>query len=382
MRTTPVILRRDGADPAADAADAERRLAEERSERLRFSLPLLVLAGASLLIAYVLFHASLAPHASRMPLWVLAFSVGVIASAGGSASLLVGDFSGDAWLKEARSSPEYVVVERAAWVALQSELRSARTDRTTSSAEAAAPELVLPEWEEPREVRGPSEVPAAAADLSPPAPMSVTHGIDSLASEVDRLVADLESAANAAPPAPPAPAATATTAPPHGPRIVPPPPSWARPGPKAPGPAEGPAPKVVSPPVATPPTKARTVPALRPSAPPAERSKPTPPTPAAPPDDAEVEYRKLLSELEQRAGRASSRPKLELPAAPSVSADVRCVGCDARLGPNDQGEPCRSCRSPMCPSCRDRSAKEGYRGLCAVCSILGESEGRGAGTDR
>jgi hypothetical protein len=385
MRTAPVILGREGPD-ADDPEAVRRRAAEERSERLRFSLPLLVLAGASLLVSYVLFHEALAPHASRVPLWVLAFSVGVIASAGGSASLLVGDFSGDAWLTEARASPEYVVVQRNEWVALQEKLREGIG---SPGATATGPPFELPVWEEPAESRPPSEVPAPAADMSPPAPMSVSHGLDSLATEVERLVADLESAATASARAPPAPVTAAPTpvevaapsAPPPaaaGISPAPPPqpafPSWVASSPPAPIASQAPPRRPAAP--ATSPNP----PAPRPT----ERAKVSPPSPPALPaaDDAEVEYRMLLAELERRAQKASGRPTVALPSAPTVAGDVRCVGCDARLGPNDPGEPCRSCRSPMCPSCRDRSAKEGYRGLCAVCSILAESEGRGANSGR
>jgi hypothetical protein len=383
MRNAPAVLHRDD----GDAADAERRAAEERSERLRFSLPLLILAGASLVLSYVLFHEALAPHTSRVPLWVLALSVGVIASAGGSASLLVGDFSGDAWLEEARSSDEYVVVPRDEWATLQAKARAARADPGPAPAAPKESTFELPVWEEPPALRDPSATPSVSADLSPPAPMSVSHGIDSLATEVERLVADLESAAAATaaaarspkPKAAAAPEASATS--PAVPTVT------------APvgrnvetNLAAGP---VASPTVGEVPRRAPAGGGPSPAAPrPTARPKTAPAAPAtpAPRDDAEVEYRTLLAELEDRAVKARVRPKPEATSTAEASTllptDVRCVGCDARLGPNDRSEPCESCRSPMCPSCRDRSAKEGYRGLCAVCSILAESERRDSNRGR
>jgi hypothetical protein len=367
MRTTPKILHRgtstvDPKDPSIDT-----RAAEERAERLRFSLPLLLLAVTSLVAAYVLLHDSFAPHATHVPLWVLAFSVGVIASVGGSTALFVGDFSGDDWIAEARASPDYVVVDEREWSSMKAELRAARGGARGGL--GLAPAFEIPEWSEPAERAGVAGGDPAPATQGPPAPMSVTHGIDSLATEVDRLVADLESAA-AQHSAPPNPSRVASSPPPAAKPVTPelspiPPPT--RPSTVA---GSGPEPGVG-----------------RPSRPargeaPARRSASAPPRPPVSPapvrrDDAvSEEYRVLLAELEARAAKGTTASRLPPPRPVPGPPDARCVGCDARMGANDRTYACRSCRSPMCVSCHDRSAKEGYRDLCAVCSILEESQPR------
>ncbi|HXQ94580.1 MAG TPA: hypothetical protein VN864_05360 [Thermoplasmata archaeon] len=375
MREPPTIRRRP---PAAPSLSPARSAAEERAERIRFSLPLLVLAGASLLISFVLYSEAFAGHTSRVPLWVLALSVGVIASVGGSASLLVGDYSGDDWRAEAEASEQYVVVDRSRWMAIQALLNGAHatalgTDPTTWTTEPP------PEWAEPVVPSGafgrPTELPAGPE--GPPAPMSITHGIESLATEVERMVADLEAVADApAPPPPPVVPPTPVIPPvatplPAAPRPEPPSPTLPRPTAAPPRSTDRPSP---APSAGRPPT--------RPEAPPGparvRRSAPPAPRPVADPEtEVAAEHRALLEELEQRAALALGTGALPSPARPPEKpGSARCVGCDARLSASERGNVCRSCRSPMCASCRDRSAKEGFSGLCALCSILEQSGNR------
>jgi hypothetical protein len=371
MRAPPKVLHHAPTPTDGHGQPGKDRAAEERSERLRFALPLLLLAGASLAISFLLLHASFSPDASRVPLWVLALSIGVIASAGGSASLLVGDFSGDAWVQEARSSPEFVVVDRGRWSALQEELRRARAGSDSRSASPHAAEtLELPEWEESLAVPGTSEFPSSPPDLSPPAPMSVSRGIDSLATEVERLVADLESTAALLPPAPPTGSGARSMPPvtPAPPAVAPTPESAVvRAASAIPKRSEGERPR-------RPPRKLAPEVGPPKGAPEPQRA-PAPPSPS-PEDLVATEYRALLAELEERASKVSVRSFPEPGAPVPVPSDARCAGCEARLGPSAQGERCRSCRAPMCGSCQGRSAKEGYPGLCAVCAILEESDSR------
>jgi hypothetical protein len=368
VRTPPQILKRDGSVPSPEPTSSALTAQEERSERIRFSLPLLLLAGASLVTSYVLYHDSFAPHATRVPLWVLAFSVGLIASVGGSTAYFVGDFSGVDWLAEARGSPEYVVVDRRQWSELQARLRAAPSNDLPSSEE-----FEIPEWSEPTVGPGAVVTEETPDPVGPPTPMSVTHGIDSLATEVDRLVADLEAAATVPPPKESslrAPADLSRTSPvaaqsSEGTRASPPP-RGSSAVPPGPLPGSG--------------RPSRSARGTGPS-PPTARGLTGPSTSRAPAtrDDAvSAEYRALLAELEARAAKGTTATRLPPPRPAAAAHDARCVGCDARLGANDRNFECRSCSSRMCGSCRDRSAREGYRDLCAVCSILAESQGRDA----
>jgi hypothetical protein len=356
---------------AASAAEATRLASEERSERIRLSAPLLLLGAASLACSYVLYSEAYANHATRIPIWVLALSVGLIASVGGTTSLLVGDYSGLEWAAEAEASEHLVVVGRAEWESIQTELAESRgrptATATPSEIEAVLPDL--PEWEEPeRAERAPPE--PIRPVLAPPAPMAVTHKIDSLATEVDRLVADLELAASQSPP-PPRPNVT------RPPAAVPPSArSTPAPAPAAAVPPSGP---VSSPPpaVQASPTMPRPAPAA-PRVPKAPVPAPSAPAPIAPTEPPTVvgEYNDLLAELEKRASTAIEAGALARPAVSDPGPVRRCVGCDAKLGPlHTDRHLCRSCRSPLCPNCERRATAEGHPGFCPVCSILEETGG-------
>ncbi len=190
MRTRPPTLRgeRSGAPPPP----APLSVAEERAERVRFSLPLLLLAGASLVSSFVLYSDAFGGHATRVPLWVLALSVGVIASVGGTASLLVGDFSGAEWRAEAEASDEFVVVDRARWLEIQTALAIGyRTpEGPADPSPVASDEPPAPEWAEPASpiAVGAEDGANAPRPVGPPAPMAVSHGIESLATEVERIL--------------------------------------------------------------------------------------------------------------------------------------------------------------------------------------------------
>jgi hypothetical protein len=375
VRGVPKIPRPESDSDSPGSLAADSPSPSDRSERIRFCLPLLLLAGASLVCSYILYHDSFAPHATHVPLWVLAFSVGVISSIGGSAAYLVGDFSGDDWVAEARASPEFVVLERGRWAEIQAELARASVGRRSAS--VSVDDLELPEWSElpSRGEPGASETPTEL--IGSPAPMSVTRGIDSLATEVDRLVADLESAAQG--PSAPTPRVPTASLPPPRPR----PTANANPPPTA-GPSQRPAKSLLPGPAVGAGRPSRATRGTPPTSRPSPQRPSRAPTPAPRPterqttDDAvSAEYRTLLAELEARAAKeVLPRPVAE-PARPELlPSDVRCVGCDAKLGRVDRTNSCRSCRSPMCDSCRGRSAKEGYPGLCAVCSILEETKPR------
>ena len=382
-------------DEGADTATAR-----ERADRIRLSLPLLLLAGASLVVSFVLYSDAFGGHATRVPLWVLAFSVGVIASAGGTASLLVGDFSGEEWRAEAEASQQFIVIDRSRWDSIQNELRSARGRGPAAGAVRAWGEgLDLPEWSEP--APPPARAPETPrAPLGPPAPMGVVHHIDSLATELDQLVADLEASAvevgrgipPRAPPVTPSPAANAEV------------PARGKPtarsasidrklGDSAP---LRPRPSPVKSPTGggkdadagtVPPAPSESLEASRES-PAAPATRATPKRPARPPSPipktadpvsppageglGAVEYRALLEELERQAGEAVAR------SSPPPGPESRCVGCDSKLGPSSHAAPCRSCRAPICGNCLARSTKDGHPDLCAVCAILEES-GHGNG---
>ena len=382
MRAIPNVLKRAPAvAPPAPPAPSPPSTSEERAERIRFSLPLLLLAAASLVISFVLYSEAFGGHATRVPLWVLALSVGLIASVGGTASLVVGDFSGEDWRAEAESSEEFVVVDRPRWLEIQAALaRAGETAILGRPLSRSLPEdLEAPEWAEsdaPSPI--PDGVPASPmGPLGPPAPMAVTHGIDSLATEVERMVADLEAAAAEvalpSPPPPARPVRTEVAAPPSSLPADPAPQPPRRsmvPEPAAPRPAATPtAPRAV----VTPAPKAAEPTAPKPAKAPLQ---PLPPSPRSTEAAMAAEYRTLLTELERRAAGAVGEPSRAGAGAHGASATERCVGCDARLGAADRSNVCRSCHSPMCPACRDRSSKEGFPGLCALCSILEESARR------
>ncbi|MCI4326823.1 MAG: hypothetical protein L3K16_04210 [Thermoplasmata archaeon] len=379
MRAPPEILRRDPVPPPP-TPPARFASAEERAERIRFSFPLLLLGAASLVASFVLYSEAFGGHATRVPLWVLALSVGLIASVGGTTSLLVGDYSGDEWRAEAEASEEYVVVDRAQWQAIQDALATAGAPivvaRPGEGPISAADELALPEWSEPATPVVPAGVRAdpPAAPGGPPAPMAVTHGIDVLATEVERMVADLEAtAAGANRPLPPEPR---------------PAPRRPEPGPLAGSDRSGSssAVRAAAAPVVSDSRRAPSAATPRPATKSAPSPPPVPPAPIplrsaipAPSfldsDEAmAAEYRVLLGELERRAATVLGEPAAAAGSDPGTT--VRCVGCDARLGRSERTESCRSCRSPMCAPCAARSASEGYRGLCALCSILEESARR------
>jgi hypothetical protein len=382
VRAIPNVLKRAPAGaPAAPPAPTPPSASEERAERIRFSLPLLLLAAASLVISFVLYSEAFGGDATRVPLWVLALSVGLIASVGGTASLVVGDFSGEDWRTEAESSEEFVVVDRPRWLEIQAALaRSGETavlGRPLSRSLPEDPEA--PEW---AESDAPSRLPDGGpappmGPLGPPAPMAVTHGIDSLATEVERMVADLEAAAaEVALPSPPPssrPARTEDVAPPLSPPAVP--------APQPPRRSTAPEPAVPRPSASSTASRAVGTRASKPAEPTAPKpaKAPLPPLPTSPRATGAAmaaEYRTLLTELERRAAGAVGEPSRAGAGAHGASATDRCVGCDARLGAADRTNVCRSCHAPMCPACRDRSSNEGFPGLCALCSILEESARR------
>jgi hypothetical protein len=336
-------------------AEAATRAEEERSERIRFSAPLLLLGAASLACSYVLYTDAFSNHATRIPIWVLALSVGLIASVGGTASMLVGDYSGLDWAAEAAAADHLVVVRRDEWEAIQAELSESRAaSRPTPWASGSEEgDLELPAWEEPESSKtGEEAIPLPVR--GPPAPLAVTHQMDSLATEVDRLVADLETSVGEV--------GVRTPAPPRSPA---PPPG-----------APSAAPTVPSVPVPTATKAATTAPQaapVRPTPPSAPTERPVPASRPEPPPVVAGEFRALMEELEKRAGAAIDGGALQRPKAPAPGAAARCVGCDAKLAAGVVGaEVCRSCKSRMCADCAKRSATEGHRGLCPVCSILEE----------
>ncbi|HEV8049694.1 MAG TPA: FYVE zinc finger domain-containing protein, partial [Thermoplasmata archaeon] len=345
----------------------------------------LLLAGASLACSYVLYAEAFGGHMTRVPLWVLALSVGLIASVGGSASLLVGDYSGDDWRAEAEASEQYVVVERSQWLAIQDLLHTATPAALRGGSRTVASGVrEAPEWAEPLLPSAPIGRlgPGPVAPEGPPAPMGITHGIESLATEVERMVADLETAVDAS---------AGTPSPAPKPPTTPAPAADRSPGAEATGPQRPSGPSAVAP--ARPASSASEPSARSPTRPPLTRPPnrpishvpaksrlppPTPPTTDLESEaDVAAEHRALLEELEHRAALALGSGALPSPSAAASGPRLeRCVGCDAKLAPSERSNVCRSCGSAMCASCRDRSAKEGFAGLCALCSILEQSAGR------
>jgi hypothetical protein len=344
------------AEPSPAArAEAAARAEDERSERIRFSAPLLLLGAASLACSYVLYTDAFSNHATRIPIWVLALSVGLIASVGGTASMLVGDYSGVDWAAEAAAADHLVVVRRDEWEAIQAELTESRAGSrpTLWASGAEGGDLELPAWEEPVSSKTGEEATPLPVQ-GPPAPLAVTHQMDSLATEVDRLVADLETSV--------AEVGVRTPGMPRAP---------------APSPATSAASTPVPPASIPTPTKSAGTPPKTSTARPTPPSVPTEhraPTPRGePPPVVAGEFRALMEELEKRAGAAIDGGALQRPKAPAPGAAARCVGCDAKLAAGVVGaEVCRSCKSRMCADCAKRSATEGHRGLCPVCSILEE----------
>jgi hypothetical protein len=364
MRDAPEIVRR-GSATSSPIASPRLSAAFERAERIRFSLPLLLLAGASLVISFVLYSETFGGHATRVPLWVLAFSIGLIASVGGTASLLVGDFSGEEWRAEAESSEEFVVIDRARWREIQAVLATADPSSVEGGGwpSIGTADPAAPEWSEPSASPTPSELsaPRPPEALRPPAPMAVSHGLDSLATEVERMVAELNTAASEPPVAGPVTDSLRRRSSPTPRTAVPPPP---------PTPSETPPPRAGEPST----TSAAGRSGAKPSNPSSPRTaRPSAGESLARPEAVGPEYRALLDELDRRS--TAARPTSA--AVPSLSATTdRCVGCDAKVPPSERGSVCSSCHAAMCASCRARSVKEGFPGLCALCAILEETARR------
>ncbi|MCI4349938.1 MAG: hypothetical protein L3K15_00250 [Thermoplasmata archaeon] len=62
--------------------------------RAKNGSPLLFLGGACVIVALVLLENNLQLHSVRVPIWLLAFSVGIVALAGGLTAVIAGDFGG------------------------------------------------------------------------------------------------------------------------------------------------------------------------------------------------------------------------------------------------------------------------------------------------
>ncbi len=250
-------------------------------------------------------------HPTRLPLWMLAFSIGLVATAGGGAGLLVGDFRDEeeeaGFAAEALRSGQYVLVPREEYWRVKMLLR--RRERTTS-------------WNEDEE-EGPDPGPVDPEDTAGPSSPSTLPPDD-----VERWLADIEREARPARAAPPPTAAPAP--PPRSSRV----------------PAEG----------------RRPLPAHR-----------RPVEPARRPIEGDVrrEYEQLLGEL----NRAGSIAALPTHAATEAAFHVRCTVCGAEPALGRAAAICAVCLSPVCAPCGETQTRPDGRLVCPACQHLIDASG-------
>jgi hypothetical protein len=178
---------------APRSAVPRRHVPSSRRENLRTVFPLLLLGGTCFVLSLFLFQAAGAFHPSRIPLWLLSASIGVVATIGGTTGLIAGDFSendGEGGGLPLVDDEAFVVVPRTEWEELTTRLASVTTgsggraeparDRSDESGEGRDQGLA-PLWEE--SVFRPEDVRRAGR---------ASRATDRLAEQVDELVRELD----------------------------------------------------------------------------------------------------------------------------------------------------------------------------------------------
>lgn len=150
-------------------------------ENLHQVLPLFFIAAACFVISYFLFQQTASIHPTRIPLWLLSSSIGVVATVGATTAVVLGDFSEPepSPTERAWRSGEYVLVPRAVW---------ASRDRRAST-DPSAPATLIPTRHRSH-TEPPRPVPAHARPS--PAPPPVQPSADRLAAQVDQLLRELD----------------------------------------------------------------------------------------------------------------------------------------------------------------------------------------------
>lgn len=141
-------------------------------------LPLLFVAAAAFAISYVLFQEASSLHPTRVPLWLLSSSIGVVATVGATTAVVFGDFSevGESPTEMAWQSGEYLLVPARVW--------ESRRSPSEPEGTAGAPRRG-------RTIAGQS-LPAHARSPTPPGgPVPAPATADRLAAQVDQLLREL-----------------------------------------------------------------------------------------------------------------------------------------------------------------------------------------------
>ena len=197
--------------------DAVRRPRRDEPVRWRENLPnclpLLFIGIASFAISVVLFQSAGSFHPTRLPLWMLAFSIGLVATIGGGTALLLGDFREEeapGFVEDAVRSGKFVLVPREEYWRVKVLLR--RRERETS-------------WREDDETTEAPLPQGGDDDPAPPGPLPPLEDVERWLAELERTVRPSRPATS---PPPPRRAVLRAVGPPSSAR--PPPPAHRRPG--------------------------------------------------------------------------------------------------------------------------------------------------------
>jgi len=301
---------------------------------LRLVTPLYFVAVACFAVTYFLYASVDPTHPTRVPVWMLAFGMGLVASGGATTAVLFGDFRDEVEspavrLESAIRRGELVVVPRATWTAMRSGVVASphapahrsrpihpATDpfgdgpiyphRAGEGGDAALASLESLAW---------SEGPPEPVDVRHPAPRSA----DRLAEEVDALLAELN---QTRPPA---------------------------------GSTRSPAGAVRTP---TPPSPPQPTPSPRRKAAPPPRPAPIAAKPVRSERDR-LAYELTLAEL------ATSSSPAE-PLVPGALTEA-CSECLQPLEPGGVRSTCRDCGTPFCPLCVAWMVGEFQPMVCSRC---------------
>lgn len=334
------------------------------SENFRLVLPLFFLAAASFVISYFLFSYSAAIHPTRVPLWLLSMSMGVIAATGASTGLLFGDFSDEPERIEVASADleHFVLVPRADWEQIQ----AARVLSSFGRPPAPSDDPLAPWLESPTgasELPAPKQIPstmptgAVSATTSPetapleasapkarpiwaegvpdPVARTRTRSADQLAAQVDELLRDLDVMSEAKPE-------------PARPPIVPA---------KATPPSPSTDPHRATLETATPRRRAaasKTVAGVPLGAAISAADVTDESTQAV-----RDEYESLLAQLRNEAEQSTQ--------APRSSSELLCSSCRRRMDVQEHWESCPTCWRVFCPSCLARTRVMGEPWFCPTC---------------
>ncbi len=301
--------------PSRGARRPPREAPDRWRENLPNSLPLLFIGIASFAICVVLFQMASTFHPTRLPLWMLAFSIGLVSTVGGGAALLFGDFreeEDEGFAAEALRSGRFVLVPREEYWRVKVLLR--RREKETS-------------WREDEEEGAEGSSGAEKAADAPRGPKGPEPPLE----EVERWLDDIERAVpRSRPTAPSLP----TPAPPV--RLARSPSDGRRPRAAHRGPVIG------GRPVGQ--------------------------------DQVRQEYERLLGEL-NRVGAGTTPPAQAATIAPGTATAGRCPECGVRLPPPPDGPTCAVCLSAVCGPCGKRGTGPDGRLLCPACRHLIDASG-------